>query len=217
MSVIWGCPYLLIRIAVREISPATLIFLRTAPAALVLAPDRPAPAAPWSAARPVAVAAGLHRGRAGHPLALRRPGRDPPDQLGDRPAHRLGAPGRRRPLPGPRLRPLRPAPDPRTARRVRRGGRRWWASTCTAPSSARWSRCSSRPSGYAVGPLIISRKLDDLAGHRRHHRVPGHRLGGLRPVRPHPPPVVGVARRWWPRWSAWPWSARPWPSCSSSS
>ena len=38
MSVIWGCPYLLIRIAVREISPATLIFLRTAPAALVLLP-----------------------------------------------------------------------------------------------------------------------------------------------------------------------------------
>jgi drug/metabolite transporter (DMT)-like permease len=38
MSVIWGCPYLLIRIAVREVSPATLIFLRTAPAALLLAP-----------------------------------------------------------------------------------------------------------------------------------------------------------------------------------
>ncbi len=38
MSVIWGCPYLLIRIAVREITPATLIFLRTAPAALLLAP-----------------------------------------------------------------------------------------------------------------------------------------------------------------------------------
>jgi len=38
MSVIWGCPYLLIRIAVREIDPATLIFLRTAPAALLLLP-----------------------------------------------------------------------------------------------------------------------------------------------------------------------------------
>ncbi len=38
MSVIWGCPYLLIRIAVREISPATLIFLRTAPATLILFP-----------------------------------------------------------------------------------------------------------------------------------------------------------------------------------
>jgi drug/metabolite transporter (DMT)-like permease len=38
MSVIWGCPYLLIRIAVREVSPATLIFLRTAPAAVVLLP-----------------------------------------------------------------------------------------------------------------------------------------------------------------------------------
>ena len=38
MSAIWGCPYLLIRIAVREISPATLIFFRTAPATLVLLP-----------------------------------------------------------------------------------------------------------------------------------------------------------------------------------
>jgi drug/metabolite transporter (DMT)-like permease len=38
MSLIWGCPYLLIRIAVREVAPATLIFLRTAPAALVLLP-----------------------------------------------------------------------------------------------------------------------------------------------------------------------------------
>jgi drug/metabolite transporter (DMT)-like permease len=38
MSVIWGCPYLLIRIVVREVSPATLIFLRTAPAAVVLLP-----------------------------------------------------------------------------------------------------------------------------------------------------------------------------------
>jgi drug/metabolite transporter (DMT)-like permease len=38
MSVIWGCPYLLIRIAVRDISPGTLIFLRTAPAALLLTP-----------------------------------------------------------------------------------------------------------------------------------------------------------------------------------
>ena len=38
MSVIWGCPYLFIRIAVREIDPATLIFLRTGPAALLLLP-----------------------------------------------------------------------------------------------------------------------------------------------------------------------------------
>ncbi len=38
MSVIWGMPYLLIRIAVRDVSPPTLIFLRTAPAALVLLP-----------------------------------------------------------------------------------------------------------------------------------------------------------------------------------
>ncbi len=38
MSVIWGTPYLLIRIAVRDVSPATLIFFRTAPAGLLLLP-----------------------------------------------------------------------------------------------------------------------------------------------------------------------------------
>lgn len=38
MSVIWGIPYLLIRIAVTDLSPATLVFARTAIAALVLVP-----------------------------------------------------------------------------------------------------------------------------------------------------------------------------------
>ena len=38
MSVIWGCPYLLIRVAVREMSPATLVFARTLPAAILLIP-----------------------------------------------------------------------------------------------------------------------------------------------------------------------------------
>lgn len=38
MSVIWGIPYFLIRIAVSEISPATLVFARTAGGALILMP-----------------------------------------------------------------------------------------------------------------------------------------------------------------------------------
>jgi drug/metabolite transporter (DMT)-like permease len=38
MCVIWGIPYLLIRIAVGEISPATLVFLRTGVGALILLP-----------------------------------------------------------------------------------------------------------------------------------------------------------------------------------
>lgn len=38
LSVIWGVPYLLIRVAVREVAPATLIFFRTAPVAMVLLP-----------------------------------------------------------------------------------------------------------------------------------------------------------------------------------
>jgi len=38
LSVIWGIPYLLIRVAVRELSPPELVFFRTALAALVLVP-----------------------------------------------------------------------------------------------------------------------------------------------------------------------------------
>src|SRR5664279_785079 len=38
MSVIWGIPYLFIRVAVAEITPATLVFARTSVAALILLP-----------------------------------------------------------------------------------------------------------------------------------------------------------------------------------
>jgi drug/metabolite transporter (DMT)-like permease len=38
MCVIWGIPYLMIRVAVRELAPVTLVFLRTGIAALVLLP-----------------------------------------------------------------------------------------------------------------------------------------------------------------------------------
>jgi drug/metabolite transporter (DMT)-like permease len=38
MSLIWGIPYLLIRVAVREFSPPALVFARTLPAALILLP-----------------------------------------------------------------------------------------------------------------------------------------------------------------------------------
>ena len=38
MSVIWGLPYLFIKVAVSEVNPATLVFARTALAALVLIP-----------------------------------------------------------------------------------------------------------------------------------------------------------------------------------
>ena len=38
MCVIWGVPYLMIRVAVRELAPVTLVFGRTAIGALLLAP-----------------------------------------------------------------------------------------------------------------------------------------------------------------------------------
>ena len=38
LCIVWGIPYMFTRIAVREIAPPTLVFLRTLPAALLLAP-----------------------------------------------------------------------------------------------------------------------------------------------------------------------------------
>ena len=38
MSLIWGIPYLFIRVAVAEVSPATLVFARSAIAAVILLP-----------------------------------------------------------------------------------------------------------------------------------------------------------------------------------
>ena len=38
MAVIWGLPYLLIRVAVRQLDPGVLVLLRTAPGALLLTP-----------------------------------------------------------------------------------------------------------------------------------------------------------------------------------
>ena len=38
LSVIWGIPYLLIKVAVRELTPASLVFLRTSLGALLLLP-----------------------------------------------------------------------------------------------------------------------------------------------------------------------------------
>jgi drug/metabolite transporter (DMT)-like permease len=38
MAVIWGFPYLLIRVAVRQLDPGVLVLARTAPVALLLTP-----------------------------------------------------------------------------------------------------------------------------------------------------------------------------------
>jgi drug/metabolite transporter (DMT)-like permease len=63
MCVIWGIPYLLIRVAVRDVAPGTLVFLRTAIGGLVLLP-----------------------------LALRRGGGPPPVKMGVPPPVKMGVP-----------------------------------------------------------------------------------------------------------------------------
>jgi drug/metabolite transporter (DMT)-like permease len=51
MCVIWGIPYLLIRVAVRELTPETLVFARTGIAALLLVPVAAARGELWPALR----------------------------------------------------------------------------------------------------------------------------------------------------------------------
>jgi drug/metabolite transporter (DMT)-like permease len=51
MCVIWGIPYLLIKVAVDELSPAMLVFARTAIAALLLLPIAVARGEPRSRSR----------------------------------------------------------------------------------------------------------------------------------------------------------------------
>jgi drug/metabolite transporter (DMT)-like permease len=63
MSLIWGIPYLFIRIAVDEISPATLVFARTAIAAVILLPI-----ALTRTDYRAALGGGLRRGRNRDPL-----------------------------------------------------------------------------------------------------------------------------------------------------
>jgi hypothetical protein len=48
MCVIWGIPYLLIRVAVQEISPVMLVFARTTIGSLILMPRPVMGAAPFA-------------------------------------------------------------------------------------------------------------------------------------------------------------------------
>lgn len=62
MCVVWGVPYLMIRVAVREVSPATLVFLRAGAAAALLLPlaaRRGELRAIWSHWRPLIVFAAM--------------------------------------------------------------------------------------------------------------------------------------------------------------
>src|SRR2546423_15096727 len=85
MCVIWGIPYLFIRVAVGELTPATLVFLRTGVAALILMPfvlrrggfgggggrrGAPVAVAARGGGRPLVF---FFRGRPPHPTARARP------------------------------------------------------------------------------------------------------------------------------------------------
>src|SRR3954454_21679651 len=121
MSVIWGVPYLLIKVAVGEFSPVVVVFLRCVIGAALLLPWTLARgAAGRRAAGALAGAAGVHGAGDDHALAAAVLGRAGPLLLADRAAGRRGAVRRRADRPaggggGPAL----PRPDRRA------GARRW--------------------------------------------------------------------------------------------
>ena len=142
MSVIWGIPYLLIKVAVDEVSPVTrgvrpLRRRRGPPAAL---DDREGPAAPGAPA--LAGPAAVHRPRDGRAVAAALLRRGRPCQLADRAAgrHRAVRRGARRPADGRR----RAADAGPHARHGRSG---WSASPrCSASTSGARNCSRSSPS-----------------------------------------------------------------------
>ena len=91
MCVIWGIPYLMIRVAVRELAPVTLVFFRTALAAVLLLPF-----ALWRkelrALLPHWRALLLYTGiEVALPVVPAREGGDPPVELADGAADRRGS------------------------------------------------------------------------------------------------------------------------------
>ena len=160
LCVIWD-PYLLIKVAVREISPASLVFLRTAIGALVLLPlaaargDLRALLPHW---RPIALFTAVEIAMPWLLLAdaerrltklARGPARGgrPTGRGGDRAAERLPEPLGERRLGGsgsasPSGRPARPGRPRRRSGRGRGDG--------------------ARGDRYAVGPMVVFRRLTDV-------------------------------------------------------
>ncbi len=160
MSVIWGIPYLFIRIAVAEIEPSVLVFVRTAHRGGDPAADRAHPLRPAADPRPVALGRGVRPGRDRHPLGHAGHGRTASLELAIGPAGggRAARRGRHRHRQR-RSRPIRPDGRGRPAGRTRgrAGDRR--APTSPPPTAQRCWRSGSSSSAMPLGPAILARRL----------------------------------------------------------
>ena len=86
MAVIWGVPYLLIKVAVGEFSPVVVVFLRCVIGAVLLLPWTLARGSLRTAVRALARAAAVHRAGDDRTLAAALLGRDVAVVLPDRAA-----------------------------------------------------------------------------------------------------------------------------------
>ena len=112
MCVIWGVPYYFIRIAVSELTPATLVFFRTGGAVLILLPVAVARGGLRSLLPRWLPALGFALVEIGAPVAAARKRRGAAVELAHRPADRGRAACRR----------VASASDRRTGRRSAAGG-----------------------------------------------------------------------------------------------
>ena len=163
MSVIWGIPYLMIKVAVEELAPATLVLFRCGIATVLLLPiallrGQVRPLLPrWKPLLAYTAGGDLRA------VAAARVRRAAAVQLADRAAHRRGAAGRRA------AGPVRPGPG--AARRPPADAGCWSALAGVAAlvgfeAGAGDARAIVAVAltviGYALGPAILSRTLSDL-------------------------------------------------------
>ena len=158
MSVIWGIPYLFIRIAVAEIPPAMLVLRPHGDRGRDPAADRAGARRPAADPPALALARRVRRGRDRHAMGAARLRRAAPLELPGRPAHRRraarrhGARARDR-----RRRSARPDGPARAAARAGRGRRdRRRRLRGLRRDGARAGRCSSSsatPSGRRSWPV----------------------------------------------------------------
>ena len=165
MAVIWGIPYLLIRVAVRHLNPGELVFGRTLPAALMLLPLIASRGQLPILRKNFCVDCHLRGGGVRHPLVLDVDVGKAHHQFAHEFAHLCGTTLRgRRPTHSPNRRPHH-GPTPRWASPSGPSAwRSWWAWTSMG-GSIRWIGLMMLVAlGYTVGPIILATKLTHVPG-----------------------------------------------------
>ena len=216
MSVIWGIPYLFIRVAVAEITPAVLVFLRTAIAAAILLPIALVAGRPAAGPRALALGRRVRGDRDRDPVGAARIRRAAPVELADRAADR-----RRRRSSARSSRSPRAAPTGWAGRPGSGCWSGWSASLAIVGGDFGADDAVALVQVFVVVGLLRGRPGDPRPAARRRSVARGHGPVARRlraPVRPRRrAPVAGGRLDERRRRRSWSWApcARPRRSCCS--